>query len=411
MAGELKGRSPFNPGQPVPAELFTGRTAEIDRILHRGVGQTALGKPTAFFVQGEYGIGKSSIASFSQTIAERDHGLIGVYATLGGVKTLADLAAAVLEATLNSGLYDPTWREQIQNWLGKYIGKKDLFGVSVNLEAIRSDAPQLSSAVQMLGFLREAHARYARVRGGKGIFLVFDEINGVAGNPDFAQFLKSLIDSNAISREPVPLLLMLCGTEERRKQLIESHPPTDRLFDVVDIRQMSQPEMRDFFQKAFESVEITVRPDAMSMMTQASAGFPKIMHAVGDAIFWKVNGKIVDQATAAVGIIDASKEVGRKFVDAQVYDAIQSKDYQSILKKLASDLGPLKEEFTRKDLAAKLNDSEKRKLDNFLQKLKKLNVVKSLDTPGRYQFRIKMVQTYIWLRSFGSGPGAHSEAT
>ncbi|MCI0703273.1 MAG: ATP-binding protein [Planctomycetia bacterium] len=400
MTGEGKGRSPFNPGQPVPAELFTGRQQEIDRILQRGVGQTALGKPTAFFIQGEYGIGKSSIASFAQTIAERDHGLIGIYTTLGGVKTLDDLAASVLEATLHSGLYDPTWREQTRNWLAKYIGKQDLFGFSVNLEAIKVDAPQLASALQMLGFLREAHDRYARARGGKGVFLVLDEINGIAPMPEFAQFVKSLIDSNALNREPVPLLLMLCGTEERRTQMIECHPPTDRLFDVVDIPPMSEAEMTDFFRKAFESVEMMADDDAMLVMTQAAAGFPKIMHSVGDSVFWRVTGKRVDHPTAIRGVIDASREVGRKFVDAQVYDAIQSKDYQSILKKLANDLGPFREEFTRKDLAAKLNDSEKRKLDNFLQKLKKLNVIKSLDTPGRYQFRIKMVQTYIWLRSF-----------
>ncbi len=400
MTGEFKGRSPFNPGQPVPVELFTGRRAEIDRLLQRGVIQTALGKPTAFFVQGEYGIGKSSIAHFLQTIAQRDHGLIGIYTSLGGARTLTDLATVVLEGTLNSGLYDPTWREQIQNWLAKYIGKQDLFGFGVNLEAIKSDAPKLASSPQLLAFFREVFKRYRDVKKGKGIFLVLDEINGLAAVPEFSQFLKSLIDSNAVSREPVPLLLMLCGTEERRKQLIECHPQTDRLFDVVDIHPMSEPEMTEFFGKAFESVGIHIDPGAMRIMTLASAGFPKIMHTVGENVFWLVKCERVDEPTAMNGVLDASREVGRKFVDAQIYDAIQSKDYQSILKKLADDLGPLREEFTRKELAAKLNDSEKRKLDNFLQKLKKLNVIKQMDTPGRYRFRIKMVQTYIWLRSF-----------
>ncbi len=401
MADELKGRSPFNPGQPVPVELFTGRQLEIDRILQRGVGQTELGKPTSFFVQGEYGIGKSSIARFTQTIAEQEHGLIGIYATLGGVKTLTDLATALLEATLRSGLYDPTWREQIQNWLAKYIGKRDLFGFSVNLEAIQTHAPKLASASQILDFLREVVKRYKSVKkDGRGVFLVLDEINGIAAQPEFAQFLKSLIDTNAMQREAVPLLLMLCGTEERRKQIIERHAPTDRLFDVVDIHTMNQSEMEDFFHKAFDSVGIAIQPDAMEQMVRASAGFPKIMHSVGDSIFWELRGKTVTREVAVRGLIEASQEVGRKFVDAQVYAAIQSKDYQSILKKLANDLGPLRDEFTRKELAAKLNDTEKRKLDNFLQKLKKLNVIKSLDTPGRYQFRIKMVQTYLWLRSF-----------
>ena len=381
MAGELKGRSPFNPGQPVPAELFTGRQMEIDRILQRGVGQTALGKPTAFFIQGEYGIGKSSIALYVQKAAELKHKMIGLYASLGGVKSLADLAAAILEATLRSGIYDPTWREQIQGWLGTYIGKQTLFGVSINFESLKRDAPALASPSQILGFLQEVEKRNASVRGGKGVFLVLDEITGIASEPLFAHFLKSLIDLNAVGPKPVALLLMLCGIEDRRRQLIECHPPTDRLFDVVDIHPMNDSEMTDFFIRAFESVEITVGKEAMAVLTQASAGFPKILHSVE-------------------GILEASQDVGQRFVDAQVYAAIQSKDYQSILKKLANELGPLIEEFTRKDLASKLNDSEKRKLDNFLQKLKKLNVIKAVDTPGRYQFRIKMVQTYIWLRSF-----------
>ena len=42
-----KGKSPFYPGQPVPVELFVGRTPQIERILTRGVQQVALGKPVA----------------------------------------------------------------------------------------------------------------------------------------------------------------------------------------------------------------------------------------------------------------------------------------------------------------------------------------------------------------------------
>ncbi|HLG17619.1 MAG TPA: hypothetical protein VJH03_24460 [Blastocatellia bacterium] len=51
-----KGKSPFYPGQPVPVELFVGREAQLDRIMTRGVGQVAEGKPVAQYVQGEYGI-------------------------------------------------------------------------------------------------------------------------------------------------------------------------------------------------------------------------------------------------------------------------------------------------------------------------------------------------------------------
>jgi DNA-binding NtrC family response regulator len=78
MARAPKGRSPFYPGQPVPGELFVGRAAQIEHIMTRGVGQVAAGKPVAIFVQGEYGIGKSSVAGFVQWLAEREHGFHGI---------------------------------------------------------------------------------------------------------------------------------------------------------------------------------------------------------------------------------------------------------------------------------------------------------------------------------------------
>jgi predicted ATPase len=107
MTEPLKGQSPFYPGQPVPVELFVGRQAQIDRILDRGAAQVAAGKPMAFFVEGEYGIGKSSIARVVQRLAENRYRLHSIDAQLGGATTLDDLGRHILEATLRSGAFEP----------------------------------------------------------------------------------------------------------------------------------------------------------------------------------------------------------------------------------------------------------------------------------------------------------------
>src|SRR5579883_2973123 len=112
-----KGRSPFHPGQPVPVELFVGRAEQIDRLVARGIAQVEAGKPVAVFVQGEYGIGKSSIASFLQELAEREHLLHTMYAPLAGCHNLADVASAVVQAALHSGTFDPDRSEKVRNWL------------------------------------------------------------------------------------------------------------------------------------------------------------------------------------------------------------------------------------------------------------------------------------------------------
>lgn len=402
MAGEVKGDSPFYPGHPVPVELFTGREKEIEYILRRGVGQTANGKPTTFFVQGEYGIGKSSIALYLQRAADLKHKMIGLYAPLGGVKTLADVAAMLLEATIRSRVYDPTWREQVQDWLGRYIGKQTLFGVEIDFEALKRDAPKLASPTQILSFLEEVQRRNAAVRGGTGVFVVFDEINGIAGEPAFAHFLKALIDLNAANTTRLPFLLMLCGVEERRTDLVRCHQPLDRLFDVVDIHPMSEVEMEDFFTRAFARVGVTVSPEAMDQMTVAAAGFPKLMHLVGDKVYWQLAAadRVVHDMAAFDGVWEAAEHIGRTLVDQGVYKALSSKDYQSILGTIGRLLSPGETTFTRQQLAAHLTAAERTKLSKFLTRMKELNVLKPGDARGSYEFRVRMVQMYIWLRSF-----------
>ena len=398
MAADMsKGKSPFYPGQPVPVELFVGRAKQIDRIMNRAVAQVSAGKPIAVFVQGEYGIGKSSIAGFVQWIAEKHEALHGIYAPLGGARELSDVAVTVLEATLRSGAFDPKRSEKVRNWLAKYIGRQELFGFTLNAEALRKDAPSLATPFGMLGFLTETVERL-KDDGIKGIFLVLDEINGITENPQFANFIKGLVDTNALSSKPLPLLLMLCGVEERRRQMIQKHQPVDRIFDVIEIESMDVKEMEAFFQRAFDSVSMPVAPSAMSILTQYSAGFPKIMHLVGDAAFWIDRDGIIKQADALTAVFLAAEEVGKKYVDQQVYRALRSPDYKSILAKIGK-MDPDTMSFKKADVASGLTESEKKKFNNFLQEMKSLNVLRSGDVPGEYIFNVRMVRLYIWLQS------------
>ncbi len=372
---------------------------QIDHIMARGVGPVEAGKPVAMYVQGEYGIGKSSIAGFAQALAEERNHLHGIYAPLGAAETLADVGAAILEATLRSGAFNPSRKEKLRQWLAKYIGEQSLFGFTLHADALKKDAPAVASG--LLPFMQEVMNRLQET-GIKGIFLVLDEINGITANPKFAHFLKALVDTNALSRTPLPLLLMLCGVEERRREMIGQHQPVERIFDIVEIEPMRPKEMDDFFTKAFGSVSIRIQPEAMKILTEYSAGFPKIMHLVGDAAFWiDDQDGIISREEAFQAVLQAADEVGKKFVDQQVYKALRSADYHSILAKIAQ-MEPTAMSFRRAEVVSDLTDTEKRKFDNFLQKMKALKVIRSGDVQGEYVFNTRMVRLYIWLQSMQS---------
>lgn len=389
-----KGRSPFYPGQPVPVELFVGRKGQIERVMTRGVGQVAQGKPMAVFVEGEYGIGKSSLAGCLQAMAQKEHSLHPIYAPLGGAATLEDLGQKVLEATIRSGALAPQLWENLKNWLGKYIGEQSLFGFTFRADVLRTDAPSIASG--MLPFLTQVYTRL-REAGIQGLFLVLDEINGITRNPQFAHFVKSLVDTNAMSSAPLPLLLMLCGVEERRREMIGHHQPVERIFDVIQVEALAEEEVRDFFERAFSSVDIAVQQEGLELLVYYSAGFPKIMHLVGDAAYWGDDDGVIDEKDALNAVFVAADDVGKKYVDQQVYKALRSKDYQSIFKKIAQ-LSPTEMAFRKRDVEKGLTDSEKRKFHNFLQKMKKLSVLRAGESRGEYEFNIRMVRLYIWLR-------------
>lgn len=74
----------------------------------------------------------------------------------------------------------------MRNVLAKYVGKQDLFGISLNLEALRADGATLSRGY--LGMLEGVHERL-KEQGAAGLVLILDEINGITANPRFAHFI------------------------------------------------------------------------------------------------------------------------------------------------------------------------------------------------------------------------------
>ncbi|MBM4032796.1 MAG: hypothetical protein FJ291_13545 [Planctomycetes bacterium] len=108
---------------------------------------------------------------------------------------------------------------------------------------------------------------------------------------------------------------------------------------------------------------------------------------------------VLDEKDALAAVMAAAEEIGRKHVGLQVYNALKSEDYRSTLAKIGK-MGPGATGFTKGKLATGLTESEKRKLANFLQRMKKLGVVRPGEGRGEYVFNVRMVQLYIWLRSF-----------
>jgi hypothetical protein len=122
------------------------------------------------------------------------------------------------------------------------------------------------------------------------------------------------------------------------------------------------------------------------------------MHVLGNAAYWLDKDGRIDREDANAAVVAAAEEVGGRYVDQRVYRALRSQDYRSILQKIGR-LAPDAMTFNKKEVEKGLSDTERRRFNNFLQKMKALKVLRSGDTKGEYEFTMRMVRLYIWLRS------------
>ncbi|MCI0695892.1 ATP-binding protein [candidate division KSB1 bacterium] len=387
----FKDRSPFYPGRPAPVELFTGRQAEIERIL-RSARQVAAGKQENLFLQGEYGIGKSSLAHYVRLIAEKEHRLFSVHTYVGTVTSLESVVKKILEELIRE-----TARKNLMSKFREFFKallsnlQVDLFGLSVEFDI---EDRKLKNLID--NFLPLLRGVYEQVKDDyRGILLILDDLNGVAGLPLFASMIKSMVDEIATSGQPLPLLLLLAGVEQRRFDMIKNHPSVGRIFDVVEIKGLSPEESVQVFKKAFDSEKIVVDGEAMDALCRYAGGMPKFIHEIGDAVFWIDRDNHIDAKDAYQGALLAAENIGKKYLDPEVYAVIRSAKYKSILRKLAR--APMGQIFQRSVVKDYLTVEENKVFDQFLRKMKGLGVIKPGEERGEYLFANELIRLYLSL--------------
>lgn len=207
--------SPFRPGQPVPIEFFVGRRPEIERL--RGmVNASAQGRFKIGFVSGERGIGKSSLVAFVRHLVESDHDVAGCHVFLGGVQDLREMLRRTFDRILKESI-DKSWHQQLINLFGDRVSKVGLFGVTLELNLAERDLSAMErDFVPSVRPLLESIKEHK-----KSLFLILDDINGLANSESFANWLKSTSILRKMADEPrthfrrAELQKLLTATEKK----------------------------------------------------------------------------------------------------------------------------------------------------------------------------------------------------
>ena len=384
--------SPFKPGQPVPVEFFVGRTQEIQQ-LQSMVNASLRGQFKIGFVSGERGIGKSSLVSVVRHGSDRFFNTASCHIHLGGVKELNEMVRKILDRILNESI-DKSWHQQAMGFFGDRVRKVGLFGFSLELNLEDRDLSTLSR-----NFVPSMRNLLEKLKGQKdALLLILDDINGLATSTDFANWLKSMVDEISTSEQEMPLCILVVGLEERRQELISGQPSLDRVFELINISPWSPKETEEFYRNTFKSMDASIDQKELNRLVLFTGGLPVLAHEIGDAVWRTAQSPNINTQEVSQGISIAANIIGQKLLEPQIFSAIQSEKYHSILRKIAS--GEPKINFTRAELVNQLPPEEVKSLDNFLGRMTNLGAIgRVADIRGGYQFPNFLYALYFYLQS------------
>lgn len=387
--------SPFSPGKPVSPEFFVGRTDQR-KLLERALRQAQAGSPQYLFLTGERGIGKSSLAHVGRQLAEAEFDFIGAQAQLGGAESLGEVCRRLYQAML-SQLPEKYLYEKVVKLFGDYIDKVTLFGFGIEFK--KDQATRDSLAEDFLSLLFQV-GKIIKESGKKGIYLVADDLNGIAANSQFAHFLKSTVDQIAVGNmRNFPWVFSLVGIPERMDDLKNQQPSIDRIFQPIELTLMNKADAVKLFEQSFNSVEMTWDADALDYMATAAGGHPVMWHELGDAVFWENQDMHIDRDDVYRGLNIACENVGRKYLARPLYDEIRSQSYQKILEYIASlELNP--PYIRRVDAKTALSGNDFKSFDNFIRKMRERGIIRNVPgEQGVYQFTNLLFHLYVIMRS------------
>ncbi len=384
--------SPFRPGQPVPIEFFVGRKDEVQR-LRSMVNASVQGRFKIGFVSGERGIGKSSLVSFVRHLAERENAVAGCHVFLGGVRDLNEMVRRAFDRLLKESIEKP-WHLRVREYFGQHVREVGLFGISLELDLKAKDLAAITH--DFVPSMRRLLEKLMEDR--RALLLVLDDINGLATSADFANWLKSMVDEIATSQMQLRLTILIVGLEERRQELIAQQPSLARVFELIEIKPWSDEEAKGFFETAFGAAGARVTPEGLETLVRYTGGLPVLAHEIGDAVWRSAKSPDIDSDAVWSGVMDAAEVIGRKLIEPQVFRAIRSERYRSILRKMANR--PSEMRVQRSMLGERLTPEERKVLDNFLHRMKEIGALAAdPEARGGYRFQSHLHALYFWMES------------
>ena len=412
----LELESPFYPGILIPSDDFVGRKEELKEFT-RSVSRVVNGcRIEGVLITGEKGVGKSSfskyVGRYFASLNNMKKPLTNIFVDLRPCHDFDSFISAIHFALFEK------MREQKNVWkkLGRqlYAGMKKIDRVSVfdvSVSFTREEKERLFSEVNLFERSLELYTKYLIQQGKGGLLVILDNVNSIAKDIRFSNYLKRVTDN--LKEIQTPILFVINAIPETWDIIHKNQPSVSRSYARIELHELEHETVKDYFRKTFERSGVNLSLNNLEVLTHASGGLPLSMQFIGDCVYWECEGgrlKVHDTVIEQ-GVIKGVRELGIRYLNKQIFSVMRSEHYKSIISNdafiqhsgviKAKDIQDIIDQVKYKKEDGKLrhldSDEAKNLTGNFLTKMCNLGVLVKLGDEAAWRFKNRFMQLYLMI--------------
>ena len=397
--------NPFRPATIVGTGMFSGRETELvalERLLY----QTKQGNPSHFIIDGERGIGKSSLLHYIQSLArgETESRECGRFKFLT-VNVELDAASAYFDIL---GKIGSEFQRAIDaHHKGRAIARAAWdFLKRWQIGGIRYwDEPESQQPSEFLDALVHAIEQVVAATRNEldGVLILIDEADKPPVIANLGEFVK-VFTERLTKRGCDRVVLGLAGLPTLLPKLRQSHESSTRIFDIFTLSPLASEARLDVLRRALAEAQakngfaVTMTPEAEKWISELSEGYPHFIQQFAHAAFETDTDNIIDTPDVLYGAFKdhgAFQQLGLKYFEELYFDNIGSDEYREVLRVMAHRL----EGWMTKDEIRHESKIKESTLDNAITALKSRGII--VPMPGRRGvYRLPTRSFAVWIRSY-----------
>jgi Cdc6-like AAA superfamily ATPase len=337
--------NPFRPNSMVNVGMFVGRIDEI-RTIEQCLFQAKNGNPQHFLVQGERGIGKSSLLYYVETIASGRQAAVSgqrfnfltASVDLGGCQTQVEIIQKIGRGIRTA----VSAREQIKEnakafW--DWITNWEILGVKYHKPDDSID-PELiaDELVSMIDAFCRNTAEHL-----DGILILVDEADRPNADAGLGEFLK-LFTERLTRQDCNGVLIGLAGLPTIMQRLRDSHESSPRLFHTMKLAPLEVHERKRVVSLGLQEAALknksptSITDDALNLLAELSEGYPHFVQQFSYCAFDHDKNDEIDEDDVGEGAYKeggALSQLGDKYFNEMYHARISSEDYRRVLDAMA----------------------------------------------------------------------------